>query len=347
MNNIDVFIDNTVKISDYINANDFVKKNDGMKIDFSVIIPCFNSGETLERTVASVLSQTLKNIEIIIINDASTDEQTIKKIKELERYVSVIYLDKNGGLSNARNTGIKASSSEYVLCLDSDDFIEDVYLEKAKEIFDSNNQIGVVSPSVQTFGEMETSWTPKKSFSVDEILSLNQVPVASCVRKTLYNDVGGYDTNLRAYEDWEFWIRVFTSDANWKNVVLKDKLFYYNVHGDSMQHSMTRDRMLEVLTIIFNKHEEFYKKYSSDIFCNLHIQHTFDRFEKRHKDAQLKQKNDKIKQKNDKIKQKNEYISELKSSTTFRLGDLFFRSIKEPYKLMIFPYNVIKILLKK
>ncbi len=347
MNNIDDFIENKVKISDYVNANDFAKKDDKMRMDFSVVIPCFNSGETLERTVISVLNQTLKSIEVTIVNDASTDEQTIKKIEELERYVSVIHLEKNGGLSNARNVGIKASSSEYVLCLDSDDFIEDVYLEKAKEIFDSNDQIGVVSPSVQTFGEVDVSWMPKKNFSVDAILSLNRVPVASCVRKAVYDDVGGYDINLRAYEDWEFWIKVFTSGANWKHMVIEDKLFYYNVHSDSMQHSMSSERMREVLTIIFEKHKELYKKYSGDIFLNLHIQHTFDRFEKRYKDAQLEQRNNQIKQKNDQIKQKNEYISELKNSASFQLGNLFFRSVQKPYKFLTYPYNFVKILLKK
>jgi len=239
MKNLDSFINNRVKISDYIKSDSVLSEDKDDKPSFSVIVPCYNTGETIERTITSIVNQTLNNIEIIIVNDASTDVSTIEKLKELELYVKVINLVKNKGLANARNVGIENSRSDYILCLDSDDFIDESYLQIAKDIFDTEKNISVVIPAVQTFGEQSIGWIPESAFSKEEILATNRVVVASCVRRKIYEEVGYYDTSLKSYEDWEMWIRIFAyKKRNFK--VIERKVFFYNIRSESMYHSMKK-----------------------------------------------------------------------------------------------------------
>ena len=402
MKNLDDFINNKVKISDYIKSDSIFDKNKNEKPNFSVVVPCYNTGATIERTVASVLNQTLNNIEIIVVNDASTDKQTIKKLKELEKYIKVVYLEKNKGVSNARNVGIKKSHGKYCICLDADDFIEETYLKKAKNIFDANNKIGVVSCGVQDFGELNNKWVNSANFGIKDLLAINQVITAACVRREIYREVGGYDTNLSFGEDWEFWIRIFASDKKWKNKVIQENLFYYFVHNDSVQHSVREEVIKKTLSVILNKHKDLYKKYFLDIFSIVYIEYTKNRLNNKkllhninlknkqiqernkwlaekneqiqernkwlaEKNEQIRKKNEQIQEKNKIIKQKeqiiqqkdqeitqkdviirrsNEQIKQLQNSKTFQVGDLFFRSIKKPYKLITFPINLVKILKK-
>ena len=96
----------------------------------SVIIPCYNSGRTLKRTVLSIKKQTWNQKEIILVNDGSTDRLTIDVIKELqdEKIIKLINQE-NSGLAAARNKGVNQSSGNYLFFLDADDWIEPSALE--------------------------------------------------------------------------------------------------------------------------------------------------------------------------------------------------------------------------
>ena len=96
-----------------------------MREKISIVVPVYNTSKFLDKCIKSILNQTYKNLEIIIVNDGSTDD-SLNKIKEYEKIDErIIIIDKkNGGLSSARNIGIKNSSGEYILNVDSDDWIE-------------------------------------------------------------------------------------------------------------------------------------------------------------------------------------------------------------------------------
>ena len=85
----------------------------------TVIIPCYNSGKTLQRAVDSVLNQTFEKIELIIINDGSNDTKTIKILKTIKD--AIIINQKNSGLASARNRGFRESKGNYLVFLDADD----------------------------------------------------------------------------------------------------------------------------------------------------------------------------------------------------------------------------------
>ena len=97
----------------------------------SVIVPVYNVEEYLERCLDSLVNQTLKDIEIIIVNDGSTDGSKEIIQKYLNKYKNIVYLEKeNGGLSSARNYGIPYAKGEYIGFVDSDDYVELTMYEK-------------------------------------------------------------------------------------------------------------------------------------------------------------------------------------------------------------------------
>ncbi|MCT8140375.1 glycosyltransferase family 2 protein [Anaerobacillus sp. CMMVII] len=130
----------------------------------SIVIPCYNYGRYLKDAIDSALKQTYHNIEVIVVNDASTDEFTIEKLREFEKQenITVIHHKQNKGLPAARNTAIKAASGKYILPLDADDTIEPTTVEKAAKILEEQKNVGIVSLGMRFFGDVNFIHIPPK-----------------------------------------------------------------------------------------------------------------------------------------------------------------------------------------
>lgn len=121
------------------------------KILFSIIVPVYNTSNYIDKCIKSILEQTYKNYEILIINDGSTDNSEEKLNKYKDNKKITIINQKNKGLSSARNHGIQKSKGEYILFLDSDDYIEKELLEKLLEKID--NKIDLIRYQARTVNE--------------------------------------------------------------------------------------------------------------------------------------------------------------------------------------------------
>ena len=110
----------------------------------SVVIPCYNDAQYIEQSVYSALNQTYTNIEVIVVDDGS-NEETKEVLKKLEPKITKLITQKNKGQSSARNIGIKEAKGEYILVLDSDDFFEPTFCEKAIEILKKKNKAKIVT----------------------------------------------------------------------------------------------------------------------------------------------------------------------------------------------------------
>lgn len=188
-------------------------------VKISVVIPCYNHGEFLREAIQSVMICMFDRYEIIVVNDGSSDACTLRVLDELEKEFSderntVFVHQENAGVSAARNNGIRLSRGEYILPLDADDKIRPNYLGHAVEILDKHPDIGIVYPYVQLFGERhELCEFP--SFDANRLLLYNFIVACSVFKKSVWNDCGGYDPEMRlGYEDWEFWIRVMKKAGN-------------------------------------------------------------------------------------------------------------------------------------
>jgi len=200
----------------------------------SIVIPCYNLGEYLEDTISSVEAQTFTDWEIIIVDDGSNEESTLealRKIEEIKPYKLV--RQKNAGLAEARNAGIKQAKGEYIVCLDADDMLAPTYIEKAAGLLDRRGEgIAFATTWLQEFGARKNVWKTK-DYNVPELLMNNIVHVGSMFRRNIWEEVGGYKKMpIGGYEDWDFWLSIVEKGYKW--AVVKEPLFYYRIREGSM-----------------------------------------------------------------------------------------------------------------
>jgi glycosyltransferase involved in cell wall biosynthesis len=126
----------------------------------SVVIPCYNLGAFLDEAIRSVLAQTYRAFEIIVVDDGSTDEQTRTLLDTLETGATSVIRSANLGLSAARNLGIRHAAGEYICTLDADDRLRPACLERSVALLDERRELAFVSHWVQAFGDDEFEWQP-------------------------------------------------------------------------------------------------------------------------------------------------------------------------------------------
>ncbi|WP_026706176.1 glycosyltransferase family 2 protein [Flavobacterium soli] len=229
----------------------------------SIIVPCYNHSRYLKECVKSVLLQTYNNWECLIVDDGSTDDtyNISKELQEIDNRIR--YLNKeNGGLSSARNFGIRQSRGTLILTLDADDMFQKTFLQKATTILEKNPLVGVVSCWGQRFydSDYKLDVFKPKGGTIEDFLFENSAIGNSLFRKKCWEDAGGYDENMRqGYEDWEFYISV--SKNGWKVEVINEVLFYYRQHKTSMRTVALNEYDTTIRNNIMTKHKDLYQDY--------------------------------------------------------------------------------------
>jgi len=121
----------------------------------SIVIPCYNHGHFIEEAIASVEECRAATYELIIVDDGSTDEATVKAMTELKAAGYGLITQRSKGLGSARNAGIAAARGMYILPLDSDNKIRAGFVERPAKILDERLDIGIVYGDFQYFGEAD------------------------------------------------------------------------------------------------------------------------------------------------------------------------------------------------
>jgi len=224
----------------------------------SVIIPCYNYGDFLNAAIYSCLCSTFDDIEIIVVNDGSTDTYTLEVLDNLKYKNLRVIHQNNKGLPAARNSGIQASLGKYILPLDADDLISPILIEKEYKILEENPDIGFVTHWTQAFGTENYIWSVPP-FNVKTLLETNIVCVTSLFRKTAWETVGGYNEQMNeGFEDWDFWVSLV--QQGWPGYTIPEILFYYRRHGKTMLHE-AQSKYEYLYNRVRNNHLELYKKY--------------------------------------------------------------------------------------
>ncbi|WP_244834518.1 glycosyltransferase family A protein [Clostridium sp. BJN0001] len=234
----------------------------------SVIMPCYNDGKYILESIASVKNQTYKNIELIIVNDGSTDEYTNNLLKSDELKNIKIINSKNLGPAHARNLAIKESEGKYILPLDSDDLIDKTYIEKAVKILDENNNVGVVYCRADLFGEKQGRWD-LPDYSLKKMLLDNIVFVTSVFRKEDWVTVNGFDTKMKhGMEDYDFWLSIL--EIGREIYQIHEILFHYRIKKSSRTTEFQKNvnTVVDTYMQIYDNHPILYKKYY-DIYAKI------------------------------------------------------------------------------
>lgn len=228
----------------------------------SVIIPCFNSQLTIIETLDSVYNQTYKNVEIIIVDDGSTDGTVAVLQDYLKNGLEAkILKQENRGQSNARNNGLKVANGEFVFFIDSDDLIVNTFIEQCISIYEANPSLTLVYCNMEKF-DRETGILKLEKFDIYSFLVQNCIPVFAMVRTSQIRKIGGFDEKLDFGEDWECWMhmmRIFNTEI----FRIEEPLYKYRkrFNSDSMMDQNKNNGGDEVLLYLFNKHYELYKRY--------------------------------------------------------------------------------------
>ena len=229
----------------------------------SVIIPTYNRAHLIGRAIRSVLEQTYRDFELIVVDDASTDntEEVVKSFNDGRlRYIR---LGENTGTSSVpRNTGIKAAGGEYVALLDSDDEWFPEKLEKQINKFKSvSSDVGVISCGsvciIEQTGEKLFDFIPVRrgdvfKYMVEETVLGDTTPL---VRKECFDKVGGYDTEFSSAQSWDMWIRV---SQYYKFDFVPEILHKANIHGS--QNTASLERTIQGLDRIIRKYQSYLSK---------------------------------------------------------------------------------------
>ena len=181
----------------------------------SVVLPAYNSEAFVRSTIESVLKQTFRDFELIVIDDGSVDDtaRIMSSYGDQLRYI----LKKNGGQSSARNVGIKMARGEYIAFIDHDDIWFDNKLELQLKEMAFSESVGMVTCGAITFTDNEElgSETPKvNDLGRDAVLNKLLIGnfLGSCskalVKRKCFQEVGLFDESLKMAEDWDMWFRI-------------------------------------------------------------------------------------------------------------------------------------------
>jgi predicted O-linked N-acetylglucosamine transferase (SPINDLY family) len=231
----------------------------------SVIIPCYNLGQYIDEAVDSVLAQTYRNFEIIIVNDGSTDEETINILKNYNKPKTEVLHTTNQGVSAARNTGIQGATGKYIICLDADDKICNTYLEKAVKVLEENQNIGIVDCEVELFGEQTGRCEFLPEYQLSLILLVNCVYPIGVFRKSDWERTNGYNSNMiYGWEDHDFWLSII--ELGREVVRLPEVLFFYRQRSGSRDKSIQREQFIYLYAQLFKNHTKLYSENIEIIF---------------------------------------------------------------------------------
>jgi glycosyltransferase involved in cell wall biosynthesis len=223
----------------------------------SVVIPCYNQGAFLDEAVDSVLGQTFEDFEIIIVNDGSTDEATVRLLSGYGRPRTRVIHSENRGLASARNLGIKVASGEYILPLDADDRIGPRYLEQGVAVLDREPGIGIVYCWGELFGD-RTGVIKSPSFSRWGMLVSNLIFCSAMFRRSGWERSGGYNpAMIHGCEDWDFWLSLL--ELGFAAVRLPEVSFFYRVRESSMNQAMDDGRRFDMFRRMIANHPRLYR----------------------------------------------------------------------------------------
>ncbi|CAK8724903.1 hypothetical protein KKHLCK_15320 [Candidatus Electrothrix laxa] len=232
----------------------------------SVVIPCYNHGHYIDRAVNSILNQTVDDIEIIVVNDGSTDPFTADKLKKYDKPKTRVLHTVNQGPSAARNFGITQAVGKYILVLDADDYYLPTFLEKGSAVLDQHSNVGIVACGIQHFG-LDSGRKMPLGGDVRTFLAPSGLTGSALLRKVCWEQTGGYDETMKTtgYEDWNFWLDV--TKREWAVHIIKEYLFYYHWKDESRRTKLNNQRAVSLGQVIRN-HRDVFAQYVDLVVLN-------------------------------------------------------------------------------
>lgn len=231
--------------------------------EISVISACYNHGKFIGEMLESVLQQTFRNFEVIVVNDGSTDD-TFEILQRINHEKVKIIHSSNQGPSVARNLAIENARAPLIMNLDADDKIAPDLLEKAYNVFCSHPDAGIVYCDAICFGA-KTGKFEIGDYSLENMLYDNRIISQAFFKKEDWKKVGGYSTEfIFNLEDWDFWLLIIEIGRGVYKI--PEGLVFYRTYKnpyESRSGRMKKDRnkTFQSLLTIYNRHRELFSNH--------------------------------------------------------------------------------------
>lgn len=247
----------------------------------SIIVPVYNTQDYLDKCLQSIIDQTYKNIEIIIIDDGSSDNsrQIIEKYMKIDKRISYYY-QVNSGVSVARNNGIEKSSGNYIAFIDSDDYIDKNFVSKLYSAI-SNEDVFSICGTISVSYDGKETHTPAEKILIDTFRRIARN--RRLINKKILLESKIKFPNLKICEDLEFYSKLMLYN-DMKYSIVDECLYYYVQRQNSLIHTYNKnqeDSIKAVNNIIeFCKENNKYELYK-DRLEYLYITHVIGGYTKR------------------------------------------------------------------
>lgn len=232
----------------------------------TVCVPFYNAGQYIRETLDSIYASDYPNLEVFILNDGSTDEDSLKVLSSVQheyKGLKVIHTE-NRGVAAARNKMAEIASSEYIAFLDSDDKVSPNFYSQSAKILDRYKNVGFVASWIEEFENSQKVWVAWNT-EFPYMLCHNMLGVCTVVRRDAYLAAGGMKSVIAEnLEDYECWLSI--CEQGWLGVVIPELHYFYRIRANSRLQTSNRDQLLVLYEQIAALHPELYQKYGTEIY---------------------------------------------------------------------------------
>lgn len=219
--------------------------------EISVIVPFFNDKKYIKQTVNSVLNQTFPYFELLIIDDGSKDKESLEileKIEKIDNRIKVFH-KQNEGLAATRDYGASKAleTTKYFMFLDSDDLIENTFLECSYWTLETNKKASWAYSDSIGFDSLQYTWN--KWFDSEKMKKVNDLVSAALVRKEVFYEVNGYELREKAVnEDWNFWLKLIAKGKYPVHMSFYGCWYRRKMQGELSKSKDNKQRALEIIS---------------------------------------------------------------------------------------------------
>ena len=223
----------------------------------SVVVPVYNMAGFLGETLKSVLATRYSPLEVIVMDDGSSDNslKIAEDFSHIDNRVKA-YSQKNAGACAARNHAISLAKGFYILPVDADNTITPTFIPEAVALMQSDPELKVVAPRADFFGDRTGEWK-LPPFSLSLLARKNIMDTCALYKRSEWERIGGYCEEIVAREDWEFWINMLKDGG--KVARLPEISLHYRIRSGSKRVS---DRSLKrhVIDVLNKRHADFFER---------------------------------------------------------------------------------------
>jgi glycosyltransferase involved in cell wall biosynthesis len=233
----------------------------------SVVIPSFNGEKFIKEAIESVISQTYKFWELILVDDGSSDETSNIMLEYSHNYSNIFFHkhDKNSGLPSALNTGFSSAKGAYYTWISDDNIFKDDSLET---MINSISNADVVYANYDSVDENKILISSQKTGKIENIIFRYVVGPCFLYKANCHHRVDGYNKNYKICEDYDFFLRLFYKNFRFKKI--DQRLFLFRIHKHQMS-SCTKNLVLQTEEIVIQNAENNRHKISERDLSKIYV----------------------------------------------------------------------------